>query len=388
MADSPSRLTRAVRSGIATESHHRDVTPPIHLSTNYVFDGLEGRPANDYSRSGNPTRDVLADALATLEGGARAVVTSSGMAAVNVVLVALTRPGVRVVVPHDSYGGSLRLFRRLADRGWFDLDVVDLTDTAAATEHIAAARPGLVWVETPSNPLLRITDIAAVAEATRAVGGQTAVDNTFCTPLLQRPLELGADVVVHSTTKYVNGHSDVIGGAVVAADRDLGDELAGVANTVGATAGAFDAWLAMRGLRTLPVRMRAHQENTAAVVEALSGHPAVRAVHYPGLDDHPGHALAARQQAGFGAMLSFELADRAAVDRLLDGLTCFTLAESLGGTESLICHPSTMTHASMSPAAQAQAGFGAGLLRVSVGLEEAGDLVADLRAGLDRAAAG
>ncbi|GAB3704964.1 cystathionine gamma-synthase [Mariniluteicoccus flavus] len=382
-----SPLTRAVRSGIASEKEFGDVTPPIHLSTNYVFDGLGGKPAYDYSRAGNPTRDVLADALATLEGGARAVVTSSGMAAVNVVVVATVRPGGRVVVPHDCYGGTLRLFRRLSERGWFDLDVVDLTQTENAVAHITESRPALVWIETPSNPLMRVTDVAAITNATRESGGLSAVDNTFCTPLLQRPLELGADLVVHSTTKYINGHSDVIGGAIVAKNPELGDDVAAMANTVGATGGAFDSWLTMRGLRTLPARMRVHQDNTLAVVEALQGHDAVTALHFPGLPDHPGHDLASRQQDGFGAMVSFEVADRAALDRFLDGLSCFTLAESLGGTESLVCNPGTMTHASMSPVDQAAAGLTEGLVRVSVGLEEAGDLVADLLAGLDRAGA-
>ncbi|GAB3623163.1 O-succinylhomoserine (thiol)-lyase [Mariniluteicoccus endophyticus] len=382
----PSRLTRAVRSGIATDPGHRDVIPPVHLSTNFAFEGIDGRPDHDYSRSGNPTRDVLADALATLEGGASAVATSSGMAAVTTLVMSVVGPGGRVIAPHDAYGGSLRLFRTLAARGWFTLDVVDLTDTDAATAHIAGTSPDLVWVETPSNPLLRITDIAAVADATRAAGGHVAVDNTFCTPLLQRPLELGAHSVVHSTTKYVNGHSDVIGGAVVAGEAGLGEELAVTANSLGTTAGAFDSWLTMRGLRTLPARMRVHQDNAAVIVDALSRHRGVRAVHHPGLPDHPGHDLAARQQSGFGAMLSFELRDRSAVDRALEGLTCFTLAESLGGTESLVCHPATMTHASMSPEAQAAAGITDGLIRMSVGLEEADDLVADLLEALDRAA--
>jgi cystathionine gamma-synthase len=245
-----------------------------------------------------------------------------------------------------------------------------------------------VWIETPSNPLMRITDVAAASAAAQAAGALVAVDNTFLSPVLQRPLELGADIVVHSTTKYINGHSDVVGGAVIAKDQAVHDQLTWWGNALGLTGAPFDSFLTMRGLRTLDVRIRQHQENTAAIVAQLEAHPAVAKVHYPGLANHPGHAVAARQQDGFGAMLSFELVGgEGAVRRLLDGLHLFSLAESLGGVESLIAHPATMTHAAMTDEARATAGIGPGLLRVSVGIEHIDDLAADLAAGLDRALA-
>jgi cystathionine gamma-synthase len=308
------------------------------------------------------------------------------MAAVALVLNALLAPGDRLVVPHDGYGGSWRLFDALARKGHFVLDVVDLTDPRALAAALAAG-PKLVWVETPSNPLLRITDLRFVIDAAHRAGALAVVDNTFLSPALQQPIAFGADVVVHSTTKYINGHSDVVGGAVVAREADLAATLGWWANALGLTGAPFDAFLALRGLRTLDARLRVHQENTQALAALLDGHQAVRALHYPGLASHPGHALAARQQSGFGAMLSVELeGGEAAVRAFLDGLECFTLAESLGGVESLVAHPATMTHAAMAPEVRAAAGIGDGLLRLSVGIEHADDLVADIAAGLDRAA--
>ncbi|OFS06760.1 cystathionine gamma-synthase [Kytococcus sp. HMSC28H12] len=383
-----SRTTRALRTGIDTDPAHGAVIPPLHLSSNSAFEGL-GRPRRyDYTRSGNPTRDLLAEALTTLEGGAGAAVTCTGMAAVTLVATGFARPGQRVVIPHDAYGGTWRLFDELHRRGVLEVVAVDQSDAAALAEALA---PGaaLVWVETPSNPLLRVTDVRAVADAAHRAGALVAADNTFCTPLWQQPLELGADLVVHSTTKYLNGHSDVVGGAVVAGTDELAEQLAYWSNVLGITGAPFDSYLTLRGLRTLPTRLRAHAEGTAAVLDALVGHPAVAAVHHPGLPDHPGHAVAARQQQGFGAMVSLELAGgREAVARFLDGLQCFTLAESLGGTESLVAHPPTMTHASMTPEAREVAGIGEGLLRLSVGLEDPADLAADVAAGLERAGGG
>lgn len=384
--NAPHAATRAVRAGIDTDPAFGAVVPPLVLSSNFSFDGLDGKRAYDYTRSGNPTRDLLGDALARLEGGAGGVVTASGMAAVALVLHALVPAGVRVLVPHDAYGGSWRLFNALAARGAFVLDTCDLTDADAAADALARG-PALVWIETPSNPLLRITDIRALAGAARAGGALVVVDNTFLSPALQRPLELGADVVVHSTTKYVNGHSDVVGGAVIARDTAVHDTLAWWANALGVTGAPFDAFLTLRGLRTLDARLRVHEANARAVADALHGHDAVRALHWPGLASHPQHALARRQQAGFGAMLAVDLARGLdAVRAFLDGLRWFTLAESLGGVESLVAHPATMTHAAMSPEARVAAGIGDGLVRLSVGIEHAGDLVADLRAALDRAA--
>ncbi len=376
--------TIAVRSGIDSDTAHGAVVPPIVLSSNFSFSGFEQKRKYDYTRSGNPTRDLLAEALAELEGGAGGVVTATGMAAVTLVL-ALLEPGDRIVVPHDCYGGCWRLFDALARKNHFILVTADLTDPRALAEALRIP-PKLVWIETPSNPLLRITDIRFVAEAAHRVGALVLADNTFLSPALQRPLELGADLVVHSTTKYINGHSDVVGGAVIAKDAALHQQLAWWANALGLTGSPFDSFLTLRGLRTLDARLRVHQENAAALAELLAQHPSVAAVHYPGLLTHPGHDLATRQQYGYGAMLSVELKDGvASVRAFLDGLQYFTLAESLGGVESLIAHPATMTHAAMSAQARAVAGISDGLLRLSVGIEHSDDLVADIEAALARA---
>lgn len=380
--------TSAVRAGIGTDSQFGAVVAPLYLSTNFTFDGYGGKRQYDYTRSGNPTRDVLADALAELEHGAGSVVTATGMAAVALALE-LVPPGCTIVATHDCYGGTWRLLNRNAERGRWHVIFADLTDAEALSSALAQ-RPALVWIETPSNPLLRVTDIAEVARAARAVGALTVVDNTFLSPLLQQPLELGADVVVHSTTKYINGHSDVVGGAVIARDCAVHDELAWWANCLGLTGAPFDSYLTLRGLRTLAPRMRAHQENTSAVVDLLGSHPAVRTVYWPGLTTHPGYQLAKRQQQGFGAMVSFELGGEGenaveGVRALLAQLRYFSLAESLGGVESLIAHPASMTHAAMTPQARRTAGIADSLLRLSVGIEAAEDLCADLAAGLDRA---
>ena len=377
--------TLAVRAGIDRDEAFGAVTPPLVLSSNFSFAGFDCKRRYDYTRSGNPTRDLLAEALAQLEGGAGAVVTSSGMAAVTLVLNALLQPGDRIVVPHDGYGGSWRLFDALARKGHFELVVADLTDPRALADALGEP-PALVWIETPSNPLLRVTDLRFVIDAAHRAGALAVVDNTFLSPALQQPIAFGADLVVHSTTKYINGHSDVVGGAVVAREQAVQDKLAWWANALGITGAPFDSFLALRGLRTLDARLRVHQENTDAVLGLLDGHPAVRAVHYPGLPSHPGHAIAARQQRGFGAMLGLELeGGLPAVRAFLEGLECFTLAESLGGVESLVAHPATMTHAAMSPEVRAKAGIGDGLLRLSVGIEHGDDLVADLAAALERA---
>lgn len=376
--------TRAVRSGIDSDTAFGAVVPPLVLSANFSFDGFEKKRRYDYSRSGNPTRDQLGEALASLEGGAGAVVTATGMAAIAVVLHALLEPGDRLLIPHDCYGGSWRLFTALAAKGAFELDSCDFTDTSALAAAIDR-RPRLVWAETPSNPLLRITDLAALSASAKAVGALLAVDNTFLSPALQRPIEHGADIVVHSTTKYINGHSDVVGGAAIARDPALLERLDWWANALGLTGSPFDSYLTLRGLRTLEARLRIQEENCALIAALLTSAPQVTAVHYPGLKDHPGHSIAARQQDGFGAMLSFELAGgEQAVRAFLGGLSCFTLAESLGGVESLIAHPATMTHSAMSEDARARAGIGPGLLRLSVGIEHVDDLVRDLGCGLER----
>lgn len=381
------RQTAVVRSGIDTDTGHGAVVPPVYLSTNYSFEGL-GRPReHDYSRSANPTRAALAGALAELDGAVGAVVTASGMGAISATITALTRPGDLVVAPHDAYGGTWRLLDALARKGTIDVEFTDLTSPDAAA-HVAERTPALVWVETPSNPLLRISDLDALAAATHAGGGVLVADNTFCSPLVQRPLELGADVVVQSTTKYLNGHSDVVGGVITASDAGLVEQLGWWANCLGVTGGAFDSYLTLRGLRTLPLRMRQHLDNASAVVETLDGHPAVERLYYPGLPTHPGHELAKRQMDAFGAIISFEVVGgQSGVSAFLGGLENFSLAESLGGVESLVCHPGSMTHAAMPAHVQDAAGLRPGLVRLSVGIEDAADLVADLLTGLERASA-
>ena len=376
--------TRAVRAGIETDTQHGAVVPPLHLSTNFSFAGFNEKREYDYSRSGNPTRDLLADALSELERGAGTVVTASGMAAVALALE-LVPAGGSVLAAHDCYGGTWRLLDAWAKKGRFEVRFADLTDPGALAAGLAE-KPSLVWVETPSNPLLRITDIRHVAQAAHAAGALCAVDNTFLSPALQQPLTLGADVVVHSTTKYINGHSDVVGGAVIAREPEMAEKLKWWGNCLGLTGAPFDSWLTLRGLRTLSARLRTHQENAAALADLLDQHPAVTRVFYPGLLSHPQHALAKRQQSGFGAMLSFELeGGEDAVRAFLDGLQCITLAESLGGVESLVAHPATMTHAAMAPEARRAAGISDTLLRLSVGIEDIADLSRHLRAALGRA---
>ena len=383
---SPLSCTRAVRAGIESDTQHGAVVPPLHLSTNYTFEGLGRKRQYDYSRSGNPTRDQLGAALADLEEGAGAVVTGSGMAAVALVLELVPAGGL-VLAAHDCYGGTWRLLDAWSKKGRFRVVFADLSDPAKLGEALAH-KPDLVWVETPSNPLLRITDVRRVAQAARAVGARCVVDNTFLSPALQRPLTLGADIVVHSTTKYINGHSDVVGGAVIAKDAETAQQLTWWANCLGLTGAPFDSFLTLRGLRTLGPRLRAHEENAARVANLLQDHGAVTKVYWPGLPTHPGHALAAQQQNGFGAMLSFELdGGLDAIEAFLDGLKYFSLAESLGGVESLIAHPATMTHAAMTTDARRIAGISDSLLRVSVGIEDGADLCADIEAALARAQA-
>jgi cystathionine gamma-synthase len=377
--------TRAVRAGIESDTQHGAIVPPLHLSTNYSFDGLGGKRPYDYSRSGNPTRDLLGNALAELEQGVNAVVTASGMAAVALALE-LVPSGATVLAAHDCYGGTWRLLDAWAKKRRFKVRFADLTDNHALAEGLAE-KPALVWVETPSNPLLRITDIRHVSQAAHAVGALVVVDNTFLSPALQQPLSLGADVVVHSTTKYINGHSDVVGGAVIARDTAVAEQLKWWGNCNGLTGAPFDSFLTLRGLRTLGVRLRQHQENAERIATYLDRHDAVRKVYYPGLAQHAGHALAARQQQGFGGMLSFELhGDVAQIEAFVDGLHYFSLAESLGGVESLVAHPASMTHAAMAPEARRAAGIADTLLRLSIGIEDGDDLLRDLEAGLQRAA--
>jgi cystathionine gamma-synthase len=376
--------TRAVRAALDSDTQFGAVVPPIHLTSTFSFAAFGQKRAYDYSRSGNPTRDALAGALAELEGGAGAVVTASGMGAVGLV-TQLFRPGQIAVVPHDCYGGTYRLFNALRERGSLDVRFVDFQQPEALAGALAE-RPALVWVETPSNPLLRIVDLRAVASAAHEAGAIVAADNTFLSPVWQQPLSLGADVVVHSTTKYLNGHSDVVGGVAIAATSELHEWLAWWANCIGVTGAAFDSYLTLRGLRTLHARMRAHGENATEIARMLELHPAVARVYYPGLTSHPGHDLARSQQQGFGAMVGVELEGSIEqVRAFLGGLQLFSLAESLGGVESLVAHPASMTHAAMDPAARARAGISDTLVRLSVGIEDTGDLLHDLEAGLEAA---
>lgn len=385
MSQEKSRQTRAVRAAVHSDSQHGAVMPPVYLSSNFAFEGLGKAGRYDYTRTANPTRDALASALAELEGGVGATVTASGMAAIHLACQ-LLNPGDLVVGPRDCYGGTFRLLTQCAQRGLFDVQLIDQADAAELDAQLAR-KPRLIWVESPTNPLMRLIDLQAVSQRAKAVGALLAVDNTFLSPALQQPLSLGADLVVHSTTKYLNGHSDMVGGAVVAGTPELAEQIAYWGNALGVTGSPFDAFLTLRGVRTLFARMRQHEENALALANLLADHPAVAQVHYPGLASHPDHELAKRQQAGFGGMLSFELRrGEAGVRALLGSIELYTLAESLGGVESLICHPASMSHATFDAASLARAGIGQGLLRISTGIESPDDLVRDLRRGLDAAA--
>ncbi|MDR1768598.1 MAG: PLP-dependent aspartate aminotransferase family protein, partial [Propionibacteriaceae bacterium] len=333
-------VTKVVRAGVDSEAQYHDVVAPLHLSTTFAMPEFGQTPCHDYSRASNPTRSLLGRAIADLEGGHDAVVTASGMGAVTTVLEALVPVGGVVVAPVDCYGGTWRLLDALARKGRLRVRFADLSDLDQAAGLVDEGVDA-VLVETPSNPLLRVTDIAAVAELARAAEAALVADNTFASPVGQHPLELGADVVVHSATKYIAGHSDVVLGAVVSKAEAVHEDVKWWANCLGVTAGAFDCYLGLRGLRTLHLRRAAAAANAARLAEALSAHPAVRRVYYPGLPGHPGHELAARQQRGFGAIVSFELADEAAVRAILGRLRLFSLAESLGGVESLVSHPAT-----------------------------------------------
>jgi len=373
--------TIATSAGVAVDAAYRAVAPPLNLSATYGWEDPLTKPAFDYARSGNPTRAMLEGALAELEGAARGVVTATGMAAVDLPFN-LVGPGDLVVAPHDCYGGTHRLLTARAKRGDFDVLFVDQTDFHALPAAFDK-RPKLLLIETPSNPLLRITDIARCVALAEQCGTIVVADNTFLSPALQNPIAQGCDIVVHSTTKYINGHSDVVGGAVLARDQALGDELAWWANCTGVTGAPFDSYLTLRGLRTLFPRLERQQVTAMTLAHGLAGDDRVAQVFYPGLENHPGHNLAKNQQRGFGAMLSVEFAECVDVIALLRGLQIFTIAESLGGFESLVCIPACMTHAGMTAQARAGAGVSDRLVRFSVGLEHEADLAADLFGALD-----
>jgi len=383
ISDSVHQDTLAARYAVNSDETHGAVIPPLYMSSNFSFHGFGEKREYDYTRSGNPTRDQLAGALAALEGGAGGVITASGMSAVHLA-TQLVKPGELIVAPHDCYGGCHRLFTAASNRGLFDLAWLPLWETQASVHQILELRPRIVWIETPSNPLLRITDIGAISKAAHQVGALVVVDNTFLSPAGQRPFKLGADIVLHSTTKYINGHSDVVGGAVLAKDEALVEELVWWANCLGLTGSPFDSFQTLRGLRTLNVRYRQHAENAAAVADCLDGSDLVSKVYYPGLKSHPGHDLAKKQQDSFGAMISFEIdACEEEIAVFLSSVKLFTLAESLGGVESLVAHPASMTHAAMSAEDQEAAGICSCLLRLSVGIEHVEDLLADLEQGFE-----
>ncbi|TXK18501.1 cystathionine gamma-synthase [Homoserinibacter sp. GY 40078] len=379
--------TRAIRAGQAFDPTTGSVIPPVYLSTTFVQDGIGGfRNGYEYARGGNPTRTSLEEQLAALEGGDRAFSFASGLAAEDALLRSLLQPGDHVLMGNDVYGGTHRLVNRIHVPWGIGLDTVEMGDLDAVRAALTPATR-VVWLETPSNPLMKITDIAAVAAIAHAAGALVVVDNTFATPYLQQPLALGADVVVHSTTKYLGGHSDVLGGAVVLDEgidvrgEDLAERVAFQQFGAGAVSGPMDAWLTTRGIKTLHVRMDRHSANAQAIAERLVGHPKLARVYYPGLPDHPGHELAARQMRSFGGMLSLELHDGAAARRFAESTTLFQLAESLGGVESLVCYPSEMTHASVRGTALE---VSPAIVRLSVGIEGVDDLVGDVLGTLDR----
>lgn len=373
--------TKSIHVGVDKDTAYNSIMTPIYQTSTFRFDDVGHTKGYDYTRTSNPTRKALEENLAALEGGSGAIAVATGMAAIATTLH-LFKSGDHVICTHDCYGGTDRILRIYQDQFNVEVSYVNLQNPETLR---AALRPNTrcVWIETPSNPLLNILDIEALSAIAHAHDALAVVDNTFLTPVNQRPFELGADIVMHSTTKYLNGHSDVVGGAVVAKDAETAARLQGLCNALGQGASPFDSWLVLRGIKTLVPRMRLHEENAASVAQFLAGHPRVKRVYYPGLENHPHHLLARRQQTGFGGMVSFEVqGGMDDVNRLLRGVKVFALAESLGGVESLIDHPETMTHASMDPVLRAGAGITKNTIRLSVGLEDIDDLLEDLRAAL------
>ncbi len=376
------RNTKIVQAGIANDKAHKAVIPPIYLSSTYNIDGIGKHLPYEYSRTKNPTRDELAAAINELECGVGACVTSSGMAALTLI-IHLLNPDDLLIAPYDCYGRSYRLLSALSEKGHFKLRFINQYDDKALEQAFNENTPRMVFIESPSNPVLRIADIKDIAARADECGAVTVVDNTFLSPMLQQPLNLGADIVFHSTTKFLNGHSDVVGGCVVTSDELILEDLEFWANSLGLIGAPFDSYMTLRGMRTLELRVTRAQENAEKVANMLHTHPKVSKVYYPGLKDHVGHEIAASQQDGFGAMLSFEVDGDAS--SFVDNLNIFKLAQSLGGTESLINHPASMTHVSMGEEAREKAGVTDSLLRLSIGVEHIDDLINDLRNALDNA---
>lgn len=374
--------TIAVRGGLNSDEQHGAVIPKISLSTCYRFAEYAKPRPFDYARKSTPNRDSVEQTLATLEGGVDAILTNSGMSAIHLLSVALLSPDDLVIAPHDCYGGSYRLFNSLSQKGYFKTQFVEQANEQAIIDALQQ-KPKLILIETPSNPLLRIVDIAKIAQLAHEVGALVLVDNTFMTPILQSPFALGADIIIHSCTKFLNGHSDLLAGALIFKEQSLAEQVLWWSNNIGTANSSFDAYLLQRGLRTLAVRVLAQQESALKIVNFLNQHPKIAAVHHPSLPSTPGHEIAKKQQKGFGSLLSFEIAgttDKTVM--FIEQLKIFTLAQSLGGTESLISHPTTMTHSGISAEARKAAGISDQLLRISVGLEDVNDLLADLEQAL------
>lgn len=373
MTDKPKIQTQIVQAEIGADPAFRSVAPPLYTTSTYLWPSVEEKGPYDYGRTNNPNREGLARALATLEGGAHATVTSSGMSAIDLCLN-LIKADDLIIAPHDCYGGTHRLLTHRAEQGRIRVLFIDQSDPEALHEALDE-KPKMVLIETPSNPLMRLVDVAKIAKLSKAFGAIVVADNTFLSPVRQQPLALGCDLVVHSTTKYLNGHSDVVGGAVIAKIAEHGEALDWWANCTGVTGSPFDSWQTLRGLRTLSARMNVQEANALAIAKYLKKHKAVTQVYYPGLRSDVGHKLMKAQQSGPGAMLSFEVESPEAASKLLNTIDIFQLAASLGGVESLICQPSTMTHRGMAEDAQLKAGITDNLLRLSVGMEAEEDLI-------------
>ena len=375
--------TIASKAGIGTDEQYGSIVPPIYLGTNFEYEELGKEPIYEYTRQENPTRDHLIQALSDLEEGLGGEILSSGMAAISLIANILELKS-KVILPHDCYGGTFRLFSSLAEKGILEVHFLNQGSKSFIGESIDEINPDLIWIESPSNPLLQVVDIQEIVKKSKKKNALVAVDNTFLSPSLQNPLKLGADIVMHSTTKYINGHSDVIGGAVITNDAKILSKLKFWANNLGITGSPFDSYLTLRGLRTLSLRMKQHEQNASALVELLSNHPKISHVYYPGLKHHPSHEIAKKQQSGFGGMLSFEIKNGLSeVKKFVDDLKILSLAGSLGGFESLVGHPYTMTHAALSPKQKKDIGIEKNLIRISAGLEDTEDLLDAVKKALD-----